>query len=147
MSKILPCPHCGESAGLYPAHTYDRLTGVTSEKPHAIDCIQCGYDFVPRDGMDVVAMWNRRFDPTDLSALAKTQDELSTLRLQNDLLIDVLKGAMEELGIQDEFKIQEAIGAIRVALEKADEELAAAGYRKTMWPRTQISNALTKGAV
>lgn len=28
--------------------------------PYQIDCCGCGIDFTPRDGMDVIAAWNRR---------------------------------------------------------------------------------------
>lgn len=52
---LLPCPHCGSDEGVYPAHHWPG-----GGEPYAIDCIRCGYDFTPREGMDVVALWNRR---------------------------------------------------------------------------------------
>jgi hypothetical protein len=55
MTKLLPCPHCGEANELYPAQ---RRMG--DSKPYAIDCLGCGADYTPREGFDVVAMWNRR---------------------------------------------------------------------------------------
>jgi len=55
ISELLPCPHCGEKEHLYPA--YHEL-GVG--KPYAIDCLGCGADYRPREGLDVVALWNRR---------------------------------------------------------------------------------------
>lgn len=53
--KLLPCPFCGTSDLLFPAHR-----GANTVHPYAIDCVRCGFDFAPRDGLDVVAMWNRR---------------------------------------------------------------------------------------
>lgn len=53
--KLLPCPHCGEANELYPAY---RDMGYG--KPYAIDCLGCGADFTPREGFDVIALWNRR---------------------------------------------------------------------------------------
>lgn len=55
---LKPCPFCGEVEHLYPAY---RWPGTGS--PYAVDCLRCGYDFTPRDGMDVVAMWNKRHTP------------------------------------------------------------------------------------
>ena len=54
-APLKPCPFCGEAEHLYPAY---RNMGAGA--PYAIDCLGCGMDFVPRDGMDVIAMWNRR---------------------------------------------------------------------------------------
>lgn len=51
---LLPCPHCNEANHLY------LCVHRAGEKPYGIDCLGCGYEFVPRDGFDVVAMWNRR---------------------------------------------------------------------------------------
>ena len=62
-AELLPCPHCGTVEGLYPSYRIkDRTTRpVTIEElPYAIDCLKCGYDFTPRPGMDVIALWNRR---------------------------------------------------------------------------------------
>lgn len=53
--SLLPCPFCGEVEELYQA-----LRGMGGGKPYAIDCLGCGIDFVPREGFDVVAAWNRR---------------------------------------------------------------------------------------
>jgi Lar family restriction alleviation protein len=55
---LLPCPFCGEAEELYPAHH-----GMGEGEPYAIDCLGCGIDFVPREGTDVRAAWNRRVDP------------------------------------------------------------------------------------
>jgi len=55
--KLKKCPHCGERYHLYLAYK-----GVGAGEPYAVDCIGCGYDFVPRVGFDVVALWNRRAD-------------------------------------------------------------------------------------
>ena len=62
--KLKPCPHCGSVKGLYPSYNWHREDDqiVMDDKPHAIDCICCGYDFTPREGMDVIAMWNKRHD-------------------------------------------------------------------------------------
>lgn len=54
MSKLLPCPHCNEANEIY------LCVRRAGEKPYAIDCLGCGYEFVPRDGFDVMSMWNRR---------------------------------------------------------------------------------------
>jgi len=54
-----PCPFCGTTAGLYLA---SRSLG--DGKPYAIDCVGCGIEFTPRDGMDVISAWNRR-TPTE----------------------------------------------------------------------------------
>lgn len=54
-SKLLPCPHCGEAEHLYPSYR-----NMGAGEPYAIDCLGCGADYTPRDGMDVIAMWNRR---------------------------------------------------------------------------------------
>lgn len=62
--KLLPCPHCGEADELYPAY---RSLGLGS-KPYAIDCLGCGADFTPREGMDVIAAWNRRPAPSATQA-------------------------------------------------------------------------------
>jgi hypothetical protein len=69
-SNLLPCPHCGEVEELYPSYRWKAFSGgewQLQDKPYAIDCIGCGYDFVPREGRDVIAMWNRRAAP-DLHA-------------------------------------------------------------------------------
>lgn len=59
MSKHLkPCPFCGEKNELYPAYRGDK--GGNLHSPYAIDCLGCGFDFTPREGMDVFAAWNRR---------------------------------------------------------------------------------------
>lgn len=55
--SLKPCPFCGTDDHLYPAHHH-----LGHGKPYAIDCVRCGYDFTPRTGFDVVAMWNRRAD-------------------------------------------------------------------------------------
>jgi hypothetical protein len=57
--KLLPCPLCGEQEHLYPGYRWETPTKMT-DKPHLIECLGCGFDFVPREGMDVIAMWNRR---------------------------------------------------------------------------------------
>ena len=51
---LLPCPFCGTVEGLYPSFMGVPLRLV------AIDCVGCGIDFTPRDGMNVVESWNRR---------------------------------------------------------------------------------------
>lgn len=77
--ELKPCPFCGTTEGLYPSHHWPG-TG----KPYAIDCIGCGMDFTPREGMDVVSSWNRR-DPDAVkdaemeklkAELASTYEEL-----------------------------------------------------------------------
>lgn len=57
---LKPCPFCGEREHLYPS--FDWPGGG---KPHSIDCLGCGIDFIPRKGMDVVEAWNRRDPPKD----------------------------------------------------------------------------------
>jgi Lar family restriction alleviation protein len=52
---LKPCPFCGEKNELYPAHR-----GLGGGEPFSIDCLGCGIDFTPREGMDVIAAWNRR---------------------------------------------------------------------------------------
>lgn len=59
MSKLLPCPHCGEPDELYLCVREIGAIGNVG-KPYAIDCLGCGYDFQPREGFDVVELWNRR---------------------------------------------------------------------------------------
>lgn len=54
-AKLLPCPFCGFDDELYPSYSWPGNIG-----PHAIDCLRCGIDFVPREGMDVIAAWNKR---------------------------------------------------------------------------------------
>lgn len=56
--QLKPCPFCGECYELYPSHHWPG-----SGPPFAIDCVGCGIDFTPREGMDVIAAWNRRSDP------------------------------------------------------------------------------------
>jgi Lar family restriction alleviation protein len=55
VEKLKPCPFCGEAEELYPAHY-----GMGGGKPYAIDCLGCGFDFVPREHIDVITAWNRR---------------------------------------------------------------------------------------
>lgn len=52
---LLPCPFCGSIEGVYPSYRWPG-TGA----PYAIDCVGCGIDFTPREGMDVIEAWNRR---------------------------------------------------------------------------------------
>lgn len=142
---LLPCPHCGDTEGLYPSH---RNNGG---KPYAIDCIRCGYDFTPREGFDVLEMWNRRFDPTDLTVLVKTQAELADFRLQNEFVSSILKDVMEELGITDECRIAEAIAARQSVAEKlteALERLTDYSRKPTQadWQAADEALALAKGA-
>lgn len=59
MADLLPCPHCGEREHLYPAYRLDK-DGKYSGPAYSIDCLGCGADFTPRDGMDAIAAWNRR---------------------------------------------------------------------------------------
>lgn len=56
--KLAACPFCGTVEGLYP--TYHDFGGG---EPYAIDCVGCGIDFTPREGVDVIAAWNRRASP------------------------------------------------------------------------------------
>jgi len=58
--KLLPCPHCGEKEHLYPGYRWKEGGLELEPAPYCIDCIGCGYDFVPREGADVIAAWNRR---------------------------------------------------------------------------------------
>jgi Lar family restriction alleviation protein len=66
VEKLKPCPFCGEAEELYPAHY-----GMGGGKPYAIDCLGCGFDFVPREHIDVITAWNRR------AALASSTPESS----------------------------------------------------------------------
>lgn len=59
MSKLLPCPHCGEPDELYLCVREVGEIGKLT-KPYAIDCLGCGYEFHPREGFDVVELWNTR---------------------------------------------------------------------------------------
>ena len=52
---LAPCPFCGTVEGLYPSYHFPG-----SGAPYAIDCVGCGMDFTPREGMDVFEAWNRR---------------------------------------------------------------------------------------
>jgi Lar family restriction alleviation protein len=64
--RLKPCPFCGEREHLY--RSYRRWgAGNELDGPYGIDCLGCGIDFIPRDGMDVVAAWNRRVvaEPVD----------------------------------------------------------------------------------
>jgi len=65
---LLPCPHCGEQEHLYLAYRLDAC-GEPDRAPYCIDCIGCGHEFVPREGADVVAAWNRRADATGAEVL------------------------------------------------------------------------------
>lgn len=64
MSDLLPCPFCGHDDQLYPAHHFPG-TGPA----YAIDCLRCGMDFTPREGMDVAAAWNRRASQAEIEKL------------------------------------------------------------------------------
>lgn len=55
---LKPCPHCGEKEELYPC--YRQTAFQIAAKPYAIDCLGCGFEFVPREGMDVIEKWNTR---------------------------------------------------------------------------------------
>lgn len=67
-NKLLPCPFCGHDDQLYPAHHFPG-TGPA----YAIDCLRCGIDFTPREGMDVAAAWNRRASHLEVARLARRQ--------------------------------------------------------------------------
>lgn len=54
-SKLLPCPFCGEKDELYPFYP-----GSVRGKPTAIDCLGCGFDFMPREGRNAITAWNTR---------------------------------------------------------------------------------------
>lgn len=56
---LLPCPFCGEAEELYQSVHWPG-----SGAPYGIDCLGCGIDFTPREGMDVIAAWNRRASPS-----------------------------------------------------------------------------------
>jgi hypothetical protein len=63
-TELLPCPHCGEVEHLYLSYRLkDRASFKLEDEPYAVDCVGCGYDFVPREGLDVIAAWNRRVPP------------------------------------------------------------------------------------
>ena len=64
MSELLPCPFCGHDDQLYPAHHFPG-TGPA----YAIDCLRCGIDFTPREGMDVAAKWNTRASQAEIERL------------------------------------------------------------------------------
>jgi Lar family restriction alleviation protein len=51
---LKPCPFCGEKDEIYPGYRH------MAPEPYQIDCLGCGIDFEPREGMDVIAAWNRR---------------------------------------------------------------------------------------
>lgn len=51
----LACPFCGKEDGVYPSYSWPG-----GGKPNAIDCVCCGFDFVPRKDLDVIALWNKR---------------------------------------------------------------------------------------
>lgn len=57
MSKLKPCPFCGETEELYPGYR-----NMGHGPCYEIDCLGCGIEFTPREGMDVIAAWNRRTD-------------------------------------------------------------------------------------
>ena len=57
--KLLPCPFCGETEHLYPAYRLDK-DNKCIELPYAIDCIGCGVDLTPREGMSGIEAWNKR---------------------------------------------------------------------------------------
>lgn len=54
---LKPCPFCGFDDHLYPAYDFPG-TGPC----RGIDCLRCGIDFVPRNGIDVFSAWNKRAD-------------------------------------------------------------------------------------
>lgn len=76
VNELLPCPHCGEQEHLYPGYHWPG-TG----DPYCIDCLGCGADFTPREGMDVIAMWNRRTNPSSIrnAALNEAADKLEAI--------------------------------------------------------------------
>ena len=58
---LKPCPFCGEQEHLYPGYRWKNSWSTELEpRPYCIDCVGCGFEFVPREGCDVIAMWNRR---------------------------------------------------------------------------------------
>lgn len=117
-SDLKPCPHCGETEHLYPAYH-----GHGGGKPYAIDCVTCGYDFSPREGMDVVEMWNRRFDPTDVTALVDLQHREADARLSNEVSSSILREALEVLDITDDLEIVGTIAANQSLIAKLTEAL------------------------
>ena len=74
VNDLLPCPHCGEQEHLYPGYHWPG-TG----EPYCIDCLGCGADFTPREGMDVIAMWNRRTNPSSIRNAALIRDLMDCL--------------------------------------------------------------------
>lgn len=78
-----PCPHCGEAEELYRSYH-----GLGCGEPYAIDCLGCGCDFTPREGMDVIAAWNARApDP----ALAAKDATIAELEAENTQMRDALE--------------------------------------------------------
>ncbi|MFA5952275.1 MAG: Lar family restriction alleviation protein [Hyphomicrobium sp.] len=56
MSKLKPCPFCGEKEELYPFYKDFGRSG-----PFWIECLGCGIELHPHpNGPDVVTAWNRR---------------------------------------------------------------------------------------
>jgi hypothetical protein len=100
-TELLPCPHCGEVEHLYPSYRLkDRASFKLEDKPYAVDCVGCGYDFVPREGLDVIAAWNRRVPPpaseTEARAtaaearVAVLEAEIDQLRIAGTILAGAL---------------------------------------------------------
>lgn len=91
-APLKPCPFCGEAEHLYPSYRH-----LGAGAPYAVDCLGCGMDFVPRDGMDVIAMWNRRVeDIPDLRAIATAARDLATYVKKSTNVGPVTKGPHKE---------------------------------------------------
>lgn len=115
--KLKPCPFCGTEEGLYPSHYWPG-----GGKPYAIDCIGCGMDFTPREGMDVVAAWNRRdLDAAKGAEIAKLREENDRLREALDECEDYFDNRADADCDQDGFipnKEMQLLTTVRAALTK-----------------------------
>lgn len=101
-TALQPCPFCGEKEELYPAY---RQPG--GGKPYAIDCLGCGIEFVPREGADVVAAWNRRAPiGTYAESLAKLAQEGWTLWDGGKCPIDEATRVEIRLRYGDQYEIE-----------------------------------------
>lgn len=129
---LLPCPHCGEAEHIYPAYRVDKDGKCHS--PYAIDCIGCGYDFTPREGMDVFAAWNRRASLT-YEKCSVIQDE------QAHYVMDLIRRDVGEPSEAEVERVAEALDDLHQQL--VDCSMGDEFARK--FARTALLAAKSKG--
>lgn len=81
VQELAGCPFCGEKTELYPGYR-----GMGAGKPYQIDCVGCGIEFTPREGMDVIAAWNRRATTSPQPTQAGLREALGDLEMARELI-------------------------------------------------------------